>query len=136
MHKKFPGFDNQSFDNSQASLYRNQVLNPINKEQTMKCFMKYFVILVSAFICFNTANAAKREISIIHTNDLHSHFLGFSPNQDYTPETVQDDDTIGGFARISTMIKKIKAQGKGSGRGWRRFSHGLFFPPAGPGKSL
>lgn len=79
----------------------------------MTGFMKYLVILVSAFICFNTANAAKQEISIIHTNDLHSHFLGFSPNQDYTPETVQDDDTIGGFARISSMIKKIKTQSHG-----------------------
>jgi len=79
----------------------------------MTGFIKYLVILMSAFICFNTANAAKREISIIHTNDLHSHFLGFSPNQDYTPETVQDDDTIGGFARISTLIKKIKAHSKG-----------------------
>ncbi|MBU1698403.1 MAG: bifunctional metallophosphatase/5'-nucleotidase [Proteobacteria bacterium] len=79
----------------------------------MNSFMKYLVILVSAFICFNTANAAKKEISIIHTNDLHSHFLGFSPNQDYTPETVLDDDTLGGWARISTMIKKIKDQSNG-----------------------
>ncbi|MCP4719731.1 MAG: bifunctional metallophosphatase/5'-nucleotidase, partial [Desulfobacteraceae bacterium] len=79
----------------------------------MNNFIKYLVILVSAFICFNTANAAKKEISIIHTNDLHSHFLGFSPNQDYTPETVLDDDTLGGFARISTMIKKIKDQSNG-----------------------
>ena len=79
----------------------------------MNSFMKYLVILVSAFICFNTANAAKKEISIIHTNDLHSHFLGFSPNQDYTPETVMDDDTLGGWARISTMIKKIKDQSNG-----------------------
>jgi 5'-nucleotidase/UDP-sugar diphosphatase len=79
----------------------------------MTGFMKYLMILMSAFICFNTANAAKQEISIIHTNDLHSHFLGFSPNQDYTPETVQDDDTIGGYARISTMIKNIKAHSKG-----------------------
>ena len=74
--------------------------------------MKYFLILVSAFLCFNTANAAKKEISIIHTNDLHSHLLGFSPNQDYT-ETVLDDDTIGGYARISTMIKQIKKNSKG-----------------------
>jgi 5'-nucleotidase / UDP-sugar diphosphatase len=79
----------------------------------MKCFMKYLVILVSAFLCLNTANAGKKEISIIHTNDLHSHFLGFSPNQDYTPETVLDDETIGGYARISTMIKQIKAKSNG-----------------------
>jgi 5'-nucleotidase len=79
----------------------------------MTGFMKYLVILMSAFICCNTANAAKQEIRIIHTNDLHSHFLGFSPNQDYTPETVQDDDTIGGYARISTLIKNIKANSHG-----------------------
>ncbi|MBU0969218.1 MAG: metallophosphoesterase, partial [Proteobacteria bacterium] len=79
----------------------------------MKRFMNYLVILSSVFICFSTANAAKKEISIIHTNDLHSHFLGFSPNQDYTPETGLDDDTMGGFARISTMIKKIKDQTQG-----------------------
>ena len=78
----------------------------------MPSFMKYFLILVSAFLCFNTANAAKKEISIIHTNDIHSHLLGFSPNQDYT-ETVLDDDTIGGYARISTMIKQIKKNSKG-----------------------
>jgi len=79
----------------------------------MHNFMKYLLILVSTLICFNTANAAKKEISIIHTNDLHSHFLGFSPNQEYSPETVLDDDTIGGFARISTMIKQIKDQSNG-----------------------
>jgi 5'-nucleotidase / UDP-sugar diphosphatase len=77
-----------------------------------KC-LKYLMILVSVFICSNTAHADKREISIIHTNDLHSHFLGFSPNQDYTPESVQDDDTVGGFARISTLIKNIKTQRPG-----------------------
>ena len=93
---------------SAKSLYKKFPMDSINKEQAINnSVMKYLVILVSALICFNTANAAKKEISIIHTNDLHSHFLGFSPNQDFTPETVRDDDTIGGFARISTMIKKI-----------------------------
>ena len=76
----------------------------------MTNFLKYIVMLLSAIICLNTANAAKKEISIIHTNDLHSHFLGFSPNKDYTPQTLLDDETIGGFARIATMIKKIKNQ--------------------------
>ncbi|MBT3807097.1 MAG: hypothetical protein HOG03_21240 [Desulfobacula sp.] len=79
----------------------------------MTNFIKYFVILLSVLICLNTANAAKNEISILHTNDLHSHFLGFSPNKDYTPQTLSDDETIGGYARIATMIKKIKDQSKG-----------------------
>ncbi|MBA3012254.1 MAG: metallophosphoesterase [Proteobacteria bacterium] len=79
----------------------------------MNRFMKTLLILAITLICFNTATAANKEISIIHTNDLHSQFLGFSPNQDYTPETVLDDDTMGGFARISTIIKKIKDQTQG-----------------------
>ncbi|RLB94584.1 MAG: hypothetical protein DRH26_00855, partial [Deltaproteobacteria bacterium] len=77
-------------------------------------FIKYFVtLLISLLICLNTVDAAKTEITILHTNDLHSHFLGFSPNKDYTPRTVSDDETIGGYARIATMIKKIKNQSKG-----------------------
>ena len=83
------------------------------KESAMTNFIKYFVILLSVLICLNTANASKNEISILHTNDLHSHFLGFSPNKDYTPQTLSDDETIGGYARIATMIKKIKDQSDG-----------------------
>lgn len=79
----------------------------------MTNFIKSLVILLTALICLNTAYAAKKEISIIHTNDLHSHFLGFSPNKDYTPHILSDDDTLGGYARIAAMIKKIKSQSKG-----------------------
>ncbi len=48
------------------------------------------------------------EITIIHTNDIHSHLLGFGPNIDYTPYTTRDDMTAGGIARIATIIKRIK----------------------------
>jgi len=48
------------------------------------------------------------KITIIHTNDIHSHLLGFGPNIDYTPYTTRDDMTVGGIARIATIIKQIK----------------------------
>jgi len=52
---------------------------------------------------------AKEEVfTIVHTNDLHSRFLGFSPNIDYTPTITGDDETIGGWARIATIIKEAK----------------------------
>ncbi len=51
-------------------------------------------------------------LTIIHTNDLHSHLLGFSPNIDYTPFQTTDDFTIGGWARIATAIKSEKAKRK------------------------
>lgn len=45
----------------------------------------------------------------MHTNDMHSHLLGFSPNIEYTPG-VTGDGTKGGWARIMTVIKKTRAE--------------------------
>lgn len=53
-----------------------------------------------------------QDFTIIQTTDLHSHFLGFSPNIDYTPNTINDDATVGGFARIATVINNIKKSRK------------------------
>jgi 5'-nucleotidase len=39
---------------------------------------------------------------------MHSHFLGAPPNIDYTPSVTGDDRTIGGWARIAAVIKKVK----------------------------
>jgi 5'-nucleotidase len=55
-----------------------------------------------------------QDFTIIQTTDLHSHFLGFSPNIDYTPDTINDDTTVGGFARIATVINDIKKSRKNS----------------------
>lgn len=51
----------------------------------------------------------KKRIVILHTNDLHSHLNGTGPVLDYTPGTIMDDDTIGGLARIASMIERQKA---------------------------
>jgi len=51
-------------------------------------------------------------LTIFHTNDLHSHLLGFSPNIDYTPLRTGDDSTKGGWARIATVIKSEKSKRK------------------------
>jgi 5'-nucleotidase/UDP-sugar diphosphatase len=50
-----------------------------------------------------------RKLVILHTNDLHSHLMGFAPEQDYTPLSKGDDDTVGGAARLAAAI----AQGRG-----------------------
>lgn len=54
------------------------------------------------------AIAGEKSLTIIHSNDMHSHFLGASPNIDYTPMTGGDDKTLGGWARIATVIKDVK----------------------------
>ncbi len=54
------------------------------------------------------AFGGEKKFTIVHSNDLHSHFLGASPNIDYTPDTTGDDQTLGGWARIATLIKAVK----------------------------
>jgi 5'-nucleotidase len=47
--------------------------------------------------------------SILHTNDLHSNFLGIGPVTDYTPERSNPHDkTIGGYARLATLLRDRK----------------------------
>jgi 5'-nucleotidase / UDP-sugar diphosphatase len=47
-------------------------------------------------------------LTILHTNDLHSHLQGHYPEADYTPATLNDDMTAGGFARIAGQIRTYK----------------------------
>jgi 5'-nucleotidase/UDP-sugar diphosphatase len=68
---------------------------------------------VSATILLPAAIAAaadgKKTFTILHTNDLHSNLIGMAPAQDYSPFTLNDDATRGGFARLATLIAKRKA---------------------------
>lgn len=59
------------------------------------------------------AAEGKKTFTILHTNDMHSNFIGMGPSSDYTPLTVNDDQTTGGYARIATVIatrKKARAR--------------------------
>ena len=51
---------------------------------------------------------AEKMITIVHSNDMHSHFLGFSPNIDYSPLATGNDATVGGWARIASVIREVK----------------------------
>ncbi len=65
----------------------------------------FFFILNSTF---SFAQDAAKSLTIIHTNDLQSRLLGFGPNRAYTPLTLNDDQTLGGIARVATVIKTLK----------------------------
>ena len=56
----------------------------------------------------------EKRIVILHTNDLHSRLTGYAPESAYTPMSVNDDNTVGGFARIAAIIKNEKANNPGS----------------------
>ena len=56
-----------------------------------------------------TAAGQKATFTILHTNDLHSNFVGVAPVSDYDPSTPHNDGTRGGFERLATMIAARKA---------------------------
>ena len=70
-------------------------------------FLRTSVLLAILFLSGNLF-AGERAITIIHTNDLHSHILGFSPNIDYRPDITGGDATRGGWARVATVIRQEK----------------------------
>jgi len=67
----------------------------------------------AATLAFSSPPAAaaegKKTFTILHTNDLHSNLLGMSPAVDYSPFTLNDDKTRGGFARLAALIATRKA---------------------------
>ena len=73
----------------------------------MKSIQLSLIALTILFLA-GFAHADVQTLTIVHTNDMHSHFLGFSPNIDYTWNTVGDDATVGGWARLATVIKGVR----------------------------
>jgi len=63
----------------------------------------------------SAAQGGKRTFTILHTNDMHSAFIGLGPASDYTPSTLNDDQTRGGYARLATLIAQRKAMRKAQG---------------------
>jgi 5'-nucleotidase / UDP-sugar diphosphatase len=61
------------------------------------------------------AARGKKTFTILHTNDMHSAFIGMGPEKDYTPFTLNDDATRGGYARLAGQIAKLKAARKRQG---------------------
>jgi len=74
----------------------------------MKSKCCFYLILFVLLVAQPLGAAEGKMITIVHTNDLHSHLLGFSPNIDYTPLKTGDDKTVGGWARIATVIQDVK----------------------------
>ena len=51
----------------------------------------------------------RTRVTILHTNDWQSHMLGRGPNSEYTPDIGGDDSTLGGLARVSTLVSQIRS---------------------------
>jgi 5'-nucleotidase/UDP-sugar diphosphatase len=61
------------------------------------------------------AQDGKKTFTILHTNDMHASFIGMGPASDYTPFTLNDDTTRGGYARLAALIAKRREARKGHG---------------------
>ena len=68
------------------------------------------ILLTGVLFFFPCFAADEKLLTIVHTNDLHSHLQGFSPESDYRPLVARGDKTMGGFARIAAIIQKTKKE--------------------------
>ena len=71
------------------------------------------ILLLGSVILSPVGAQTGKKITIIHTNDMHSRLTGYAPELAYSPLTVNDDKTVGGFARIATIIDREKKNSDG-----------------------
>ncbi len=71
--------------------------------------MKIKTLTIIAILTIAQISLAQKLV-ILHTNDMHSMLTGFGPELSYTPMSINDDATIGGFARLATLLKEEKAK--------------------------
>jgi 5'-nucleotidase/UDP-sugar diphosphatase len=74
--------------------------------------MRRAIALFSILLVSLTAGlaAAPKRFTIAHTNDMHSHLQGVSPELDYTPLVPDNDGTLGGWSRLASAIARVRAQ--------------------------
>jgi len=73
-------------------------------------FHRLFIFCALLAACFSVRlYAAERHFIVLHTNDWQSRLLGFAPNSAYTPDSINDDNTVGGVARLATLIGQRRA---------------------------
>ena len=70
------------------------------------------LLIVVLMMVPSLAGPGGKKLTFVHTNDLHSHFLGIVPGLDYTPGVTGDDSTLGGWARIMTLAREVRADRK------------------------
>jgi 5'-nucleotidase / UDP-sugar diphosphatase len=74
----------------------------------MKMNHKLYLFFLVLF--FSAGNIYGQELTILHTNDMHSKLVGYGPESEYSPMVINNDSTRGGFARLAALFKEIKAE--------------------------
>lgn len=73
---------------------------------------KVLTLSLTLFILLPAFSQQSRRIVLLHTNDMHSRVIGYSPESAYTPLTINDDKTVAGLARIATVIREEREANK------------------------
>ncbi len=84
-----------------------KILNHI-KPNKMKRFFSSF--LLTSILFLFAGNLQAQELTILHTNDMHSKLMGYGPESEYDPEIINNDNTLGGFARLATLFTQEKSK--------------------------
>jgi 2',3'-cyclic-nucleotide 2'-phosphodiesterase (5'-nucleotidase family) len=71
------------------------------------------LFLIASLVFLSSCNTRENRLkgksfTILNTNDLHSSFIGMGPSSAYTPFELNNDSTIGGYARLAGLIKNKK----------------------------
>ncbi len=103
-----------------------------NKKGLIQTAVEAALILVAVFALltgspsgFGVAAAEELYLTVLHTNDEHGSVIPHSPTVDYHP--VKENPTMGGYARLATAVKQIRAEKDASGEPVLLLSSGDFF---------
>lgn len=66
------------------------------------------IIFILTAISSSGGLLSGQELTILHTNDIHSKLTGFGPESEYSPLVTGNDSTLGGFARLSTFFRQVR----------------------------
>ncbi len=66
-------------------------------------------LIISVLLLLSFVVSAQKLV-ILHTNDMHQRIIGFGPELAYSPMITNNDNTIGGFARLAAIIDKFRAK--------------------------
>ncbi len=71
-------------------------------------------LLAVALLLIFAGGLQAEKLTILHTNDMHSHFDGYGPFMEYTPMQQDGDKVAGGLARLATAIKNERKRAENS----------------------
>ncbi len=78
-------------------------------------FLLSAVVVSLLLLAHQETSAGPLRFTLLHTNDLHSHFEGLGPDGAVTPTPGDGDPVIGHFARLASLILETKSRKAGQG---------------------